>query len=275
MGKIFDITASIVAYCNDPAILNNAIRSFLDTDLHVRIYIYDNSPTDKLKDELVKDKRLVYQYNHANLGFGKAHNIGIRNSLENSKYYLILNPDVYFEGSILENLFNFLENNPDVGLVSPKVVYPDETIQLSCRLIPSPLDIFVRRIPFGNKIFGSRMRQHQYENANFDQDLEVPFLLGCFLLARVSVLQKVDGFDERYFMYMEDLDLCRRIGAWSKVVFRANEKIYHLYERASSKKLKIFLFHFSSMVKYFNKWGWINDTERKEQNRAAKQRLFS
>ena len=254
---MFDVTASIVAYCNDAVILNNAISSFLDTSLHVRILILDNSPSDKLKGELLKDDRIVYCFNNGNLGFGKAHNIGINMSLENSKYYLILNPDVYFSGSVLDNLFDFMEKNPAVGLVSPKVVYPDETLQLSCRLIPSPVDMLSRRIPLGGKIFASRIRQHQYEDATFEEDLEVPFLLGCFLLTRVSVLQKVGGFDERYFMYMEDLDLCRRIGACSKVVFHANEKIYHLYERASSKKLKIFLYHFSSMVKYFNKWGWL------------------
>lgn len=272
---MFDVTASIVAYRNDAVVLNNAIKSFLDTTLHVRIFILDNSPTDKLKVELIKDDRVLYCFNNENLGFGKAHNIGIKKSIVDSKYYLILNPDVYFQGSVVDNLFSYMEKNTAVGLASPKVVYPDETLQLSCRLIPSPVDMLSRRIPLGEKIFANRIRHHQYEGESFDEDLEVPFLLGCFLLTRVSVLQKVGGFDERYFMYMEDLDLCRRIGACSKVVFHANEKIYHLYERASSKKLKIFFYHFSSMVKYFNKWGWLLDAERKKQNAAAKQRLKS
>ncbi|MCJ8166399.1 glycosyltransferase family 2 protein [Pontibacter sp. E15-1] len=267
---MFDITASIVTYCNDPAILNEAIESFLNTKLQVRLYIIDNSPTDKLRNEVVRDSRLLYHYNNQNVGFGKAHNYALQKSLEDSKYCLILNPDVYFGSSVLDNLFTYMEANNEVGLVSPKVVYPDESIQLSCRLIPSPLDMFARRIPLGEKIFRGRIRQHQYEDESFEHNLEVPFLLGCFLFSRTSVLKKVGGFDERFFMYMEDLDLCRRIGACSRLVFYANERIYHRYERASSKKIRIFYYHLRSMVQYFNKWGWLVDRERKKTNLAAK-----
>ena len=273
MKKVFDVVASIVTYNNDPEVLNNAIKSFLDTDLNVHILISDNSPSDQLKHKIVKDSRLTYFFNNKNLGFGKAHNICINKYAVISKYYLILNPDVYFSGSELEKLFNYLESNPEVGLVSPKIVYPDESIQYSCRMIPSPIDMLARRLPKGDLFFKKRISRHQFGTSSFSSVMEVPFLLGCFLLTRSSELLRVKGFDERYFMYMEDLDLCRKIGSKSRVSFYADAKIYHIYERASSKKPKLFFYHLNSMIMYFNKWGWVFDRERKDLNSKAK-RLY-
>lgn len=266
----YDIVASIVTYSNNVDVLNQSIKSFLSTDLNVHLYISDNSPNDRLRNEIPNDKRVTYIYNGENLGFGKAHNICINKAVSNSKYYLILNPDVYFEGSVLNKLFEYLETNKEVGLLSPKIVYPDESLQLSCRLIPTPFDMLARRIPKGEILFNKRIQDHQFGDSKFDKNMEVPFLLGCFLMVRSSVLEKVGGFDERFFMYMEDLDLCRRIGNFSKVLFYAEAKIYHIYDRASAKRAKLFLIHLNSMAKYFNKWGWFFDEERRKINAIFK-----
>ncbi len=269
MKEEFDIIASIVSYNNDPDILNQAIGSFLNTSLNVHIFISDNSPTDKIRASLITDKRLTYTFNNANLGFGKAHNQCILKSGWNSKYHIILNPDVYFDGDILWNLYEYMESNMHVGLVSPKVVYPDDRFQLSCRLIPNPIDMVVRRIPFGSKIFNERIRRHHLADLDFNKLMEVPFLLGCFLMIRTPILKEVGGFDERFFMYMEDLDLCRRINVKSKLVYYAEEKVYHIYKRESAKRFKEFMMHLKSMCQYFNKWGWFNDAERKILNKQV------
>jgi GT2 family glycosyltransferase len=262
----YDIVASIVTYNNNVDILNQCIDSFLKTDLTVHLYISDNSPVDSIKHKIPNDKRITYIYNKKNLGFGKAHNKCINRAVNKSKYYIILNPDIYFDGQILKQLYDYLESNAEVGLLSPKIVYPDERLQLSCRLIPSPLDMFARRLPQGEKLFKRRIRKHQFEDNSFDKNMEVPFLLGCFLMIRSSVLEKVGGFDERFFMYMEDLDLCRRVGNVSKIMFYAKAKIYHIYERASAKQTKLFFIHLKSMSKYFNKWGWFLDKDRSRIN---------
>ena len=104
---MLDITASIVTYCNNPVILKQAADSFLQTNLNVKLYISDNSPTDSLK-ELFNDQRVEYVFNNANIGFGKAHNLCIKLAEGKSSYHLILNPDVYFNSGVLEELKQYM-----------------------------------------------------------------------------------------------------------------------------------------------------------------------
>ena len=97
--------------------------------------------------------------------------------------------------------------------------------------------------------------------------MEVPSLSGWFMFMRVSVLKEVGGFDERYFMYAEDLDLCRRIGEVSKTIFYPGVSVVHEYEKGSYKSKKLLKYHTVSIIKYFNKWGWIFDSKRKKKNK--------
>ncbi|MEJ8802685.1 glycosyltransferase family 2 protein [Pontibacter sp. H249] len=271
MGKMFscDIAASIVAYKNDAAIINKAISSFLNTSLSVSILIVDNSPTDVLKSKLLKDERIHYIFNNANVGFSKAHNQGIKYYRNKAKYFLVLNPDVYFDELTLSLLFNYLEAHNNVGLIAPKVLYPNGDTQVSRRLIPNPVDLVARRLPGGKLIFKKRASINEYHEVDNRFILEVPFLLGCFMLLRMSAIEKVGLFDERYFVYLEDLDLCRRMSKQFKIVYHGQATIYHHYQRASSRNPKMFLLHTVSMIKYFTKWGWFNDIERKEINKNA------
>ncbi|MBC5992115.1 glycosyltransferase family 2 protein [Pontibacter cellulosilyticus] len=265
----YDIAASIVAYKNNHDIINAAVRSFLDTNLEVAILIIDNSPSDILKQELINDERVFYRFNGNNVGFSKAHNQGIQHFKDICKYFLVLNPDVYFDGITLSTLYNYLESHPDTGLIAPKVLYPNGDIQTSRRLIPSPIDLFIRRMPFGKSLFSKRTDLNEYSNCDHNAVIEVPFLLGCFMLFRTSAINEVGMFDERYFVYLEDLDICRRFTTKYKVIYYGQAKIYHLYQRASSKHLSMLMLHTVSMVKYFNKWGWISDKERKKINKKA------
>ncbi|HZK12026.1 MAG TPA: glycosyltransferase [Atribacterota bacterium] len=94
--------------------------------MYQKIFIIDNSPTDELKTFGKLSNKIVYIFNPSNLGFGVAHNIAMRKSIKiSAKYHLVLNPDVYFEQGVLEELFTYMENNPDVELVMPKVLYPN------------------------------------------------------------------------------------------------------------------------------------------------------
>jgi GT2 family glycosyltransferase len=265
----YDIAASIVAYQNDPAIINQAIENFLNTTLKVSLLIIDNSPTDSLKELLVQDPRLSYVFNNSNVGFGKAHNQGIRHFANTCKYYLVLNPDVYFSSSTLIDLFCYIENYPEVGLIAPRILYPNGDLQTSRRLIPSPVDLIIRRTPLASKLFRQRTELNEYQSSDPKGILEVPFLLGCFLLFRMGTLKKAGLFDERYFMYLEDLDICRRMAKYGSVVYHGHTSIYHIYQRDSTKSLQMLIHHISSMIKYFNKWGWFGDNERATINYIA------
>ena len=268
------LTASIVTYKNSPEILRKAIQSFLDTDLEVRLYMVDNSPDDDL-NTLCDDERIVYIFNNENLGFAKGHNIAIRQIQNESIFHLILNPDVYFEKGVLEELTAYLDKNREVGLISPKILYPDGTLQYSCRMIPTPFDMLIRRLGLLSSLFSKRIAFQEFRFTGYTQLMEVPFFHGCFLMLRNDVFQKTGLLDERYFMYMEDLDFCRRVAKNQKVVFYPDVQIYHHYARASQKKLKALQRHLTSMIQYFNKWGWFNDKERRKINTEIIQKLPS
>ena len=86
---------------------------------------------------------------------------------------------------------------------------------------------------------------------------------------RCDVLREVGGFDERFFLYAEDIDLCRRIGEKSLTMFYPGVSVYHAYRRESYKSFKFLKIHINSIIKYFNKWGWFVDKERDEINKRS------
>ncbi len=275
MNKSLNI--SIVLYHNKEEQIKKAIESVLNTDLNITLYLVDNSSTDSLRDLEMIDKRTKYIFNNSNLGFGKAHNIALKRSIEeNISYHLVLNPDVYLEEGVLEELYNFMENNPDVGLVMPKVLYPDGTLQYLCKLLPTPFDLFGRRfLNFGHfkKIIEKRNKIYELRFTRYEKIMEVPYLSGCFMFIRTEVLKKVGSFDERFFMYLEDTDLSRRIYRVAKTVYYPYVHIYHEYGKGSYKSLKLLYYHIKSAIKYFNKYGWFFDKERKEINERILKKL--
>ncbi|NPA40335.1 MAG: glycosyltransferase family 2 protein [Thermodesulfobacteria bacterium] len=271
------LNVSIVLYKNDPEQLTQTIRSVLKSNLVKKLYLIDNSPTDKLKKLSQLGERIEYTFNKANLGFGKAHNIALKKSIkENVKYHLVLNPDIHLESEVLEKLYDFMEKNPDVGLVMPKILYPDGKIQYLCKLLPTPMDLFGRRFldwgPFKSYV-KKRNELYELRFTGYDKLMEVPFLSGCFMFLRVSILKKVGLFDERFFLYFEDTDLSRRIHKVAKTIYYPYVHVYHEHQKWSYKNFKLLKIHIKSAIKYFNKWGWFNDPERKTINKKILEKL--
>lgn len=229
-----DITSSIVTYKNDKLQLQNVIFSFLNTNLRIKIFIVDNSPNDELRS-ICTDERIEYLFNNENIGFGAGHNIAIKRVLEFSKYHLILNPDIYFAKGNLEKLYDFMERNNDVGLIMPKILYPDGSIQYLCKKLPTPFDLVARRfIPSSlQPFFQERLDSYEFKNRNYDEIMEVPYLSGCFMFIRTKIFKEIGIFDERFFMYFEDTDLCRRIGEKYKTIYYPNAVAYHEYAKGS------------------------------------------
>jgi len=261
------INASIVLYHDEKVQLMRAIESFLSTRLSVKLYLIDNSSNDNLKELEKLDNRIVYIFNNANLGYGKAHNIAIKKSIgDGVPYHLVLNPDVYFDKGVIEELYEYMEENPDVGSVMPKVLYPDGELQYLCKLLPTPLDLILRRFIPSKKWKEKRNEIYELRFTGYDKIMNIPYLSGCFMFLRVDILKKVGLFDERFFMYLEDTDLSRRIYRVTKNIFYPYVHIYHEYGKGSYKNKKLLMYHIQSAIKYFNKWGWFNDSERKKIN---------
>lgn len=264
-----DIIASIVLYCTDRELLTKAIGSFLDTNLVVKLYLIDNSPTPVLKD-IVADPRIEYIFNDANLGFGKAHNIALQKSQGFAPYHLVLNPDVMFPAGTLEALHAYMEQDIKVGLVMPKIFDARGELQYLCKRLPSPVDLIQRRfISEGLKpyLFKERMARYAMLDKDYNQVFEAPFLSGCFMLLRSEAIALSGGFDERFFMYMEDVDLSRRIHRHFKTMYYPHVHIFHGNARESYQFGKFLWVHIKSAIQYFNKWGWFFDAERREVNR--------
>ncbi|UOD35677.1 glycosyltransferase family 2 protein [Deferribacteraceae bacterium V6Fe1] len=277
MKKTIELTISIVLYKNNIEQIKKSIYSVLKSKLNFKIYLVDNSPTSDLEILRSVDSKIEYVFNNANLGFGKAHNIALRKSIEEKvPYHLVLNPDVYFGEGALEELYDFMEKNKDIGLVMPKILYPSGEIQYLCKLLPTPFDLFGRRFlnfqPFKNYI-EKRNEIYELRFTGYDKIMEVPYLSGCFMFLRTSVLEKVGLFDENIFMYLEDTDLSRRIHKVAKTVFYPNTYIYHEYEKGSYKNWKLLTYHIKSAIYYFNKWGWVFDKERNQMNNRARLKL--
>lgn len=298
---MYDITAGIVVYSTKREDLKKAVSSFLNTDLNVKLRISDNSPTDKLSRELedllkecekdyglknIKDK-VEYVFNNNNGGYGWGHNKIIEKLTESSeksaksqngkvisKYHLILNPDIYFEKGTLEKLFDYMENNPETGQIMPKVMYPDGELQYLCKLMPTPVNLIFRRFLLIKKIKEKLDHDYEMKWSGYDKIMEVPVLSGCFMFFRTEKLLQLKGFDERYFMYLEDYDLSRRMNEISKTVFYPYAEIVHNHAKESYKNRKMTVIHMESAIKYLNKWGWIFDRKRKETNKKIKEKFF-
>jgi len=271
------LNVSIVLYQNSLVQLKRAINSVLSTKLDVKLYLIDNSPADSLKILSELNPRIVYIFNNANLGFGKAHNIAIKETLkEGVPFHLIMNPDIYFDKGVLEELYSFMEENKDIGLVMPKVLYPDGRIQYLCKLLPTPFDLFGRRFlnkgPL-KKYIEKRNEIYELRFTGYNKIMEVPYLSGCFMFIRTEVLKKVGLFDEKFFMYLEDTDLSRRIHRVVKTIYYPYVHIYHEHQKGSYKNLKLLKIHIESAIKYFNKWGWFNDPERDIINKKTLEKL--
>ena len=269
---MYDISASIVAFKNDRELLARAMDSFLSSGLNTRLYVIDNSPTDALRKTCIR-KNVEYLFSNGNLGFGAGHNIAIRRMDGKAKYFLFLNPDVYFDAGTLEKLFGFMEMNRDVGLTMPKVLYPDGSLQYLCRLLPAPIDSLLRKVDIPISLVQRRKMQYELRFANHDKLMDIPSLSGCFMFVRSEALEKVGGFDERFFIYFEDVDLSRRINRAYRNVYFPEAVIYHGYQRGSEKDIKLLWQLIISGIKYYNKWGWFLDKERKSLNMKAISRL--
>jgi GT2 family glycosyltransferase len=227
--------------------------------------VVDNSPTDDLKCFFVESD-WEYIHDPSNPGFGTSHNRIFNEFSHKAAYHLIVNPDVTFDNGVIFDLVDFLEKTIDAGCVIPKIFHPNGEFKKPVRYLPTFLELsFARVWLFGEKIRAkTEFSDEQYENQVF----RAPFVSGCFILFKRKTLLNLKFFDERFFMYMEDMDLSRRLwlGGYFPYYY-AHAKIVHAEKRESSRSPELFFVHVVSAIKYFLKWGFFS----KEESRINKQ----
>ena len=165
-----------------------------------------------------------------------------------------------------------MDANADVALITPKVFYPDGRLQYTAKMCPTPLDlIFKRFLP--PSLARRRMKRFTLAFTGYDRVMDVPYMHGCFMLFRVAPLVEIGMFDERFFMYPEDIDITRRLHEKYRTLFYPGVSIVHAHAAASRTSLRMLRIHISNMIRYFNKWGWLNDPQRRAANRRLQREL--
>ncbi len=274
------ITASIVTYNNNLLDLEGILRSLLISPVQT-VWIIDHSDDYLgLEGELDEYKRkddIFLQHEgrgfrlefikQNNKGYGGGHNVALRKAMEiGSQYHLVVNPDVWFGAEVIPALWRLMEEDGTIAQVMPKVLFLNGSVQRLAKLLPTPFDLFGRFF-LPAMLISRRNDRFELKHSGYDKIMNVPFLSGCFMFLRISALQSEGLFDERFFMYMEDVDITRRLHVKYKTLFYPAVSIYHRFSRLSYHKWRLSLIHMISVVKYFNKWGWIYDSGRRRYNK--------
>jgi len=279
--KKYKLVCSIVLYENDQRTLERTIKSIYYSRLDkVQICLTDNSPKKLIYiDELLlKYPEVEYFHNDKNLGYGYANNQVMEKYINDTEYFLVLNPDIEFNEDALSPIYNFMNKNQEVGLCGAKIINKDKGLQYANKKLPTLLDVLIRFL--GNKmpilgrmlkkIFKKSRDKYKLKNLDHHKNILCPVISGCFMFFRASVLKEAGGFDTRFFMYYDDVDLSRRVFSIHKVILFNEVPVIHVWQRSSYKHIRLLKEHIKSTIKYFNKWGWFFDKERNKINNKVR-----
>ncbi len=248
------LAISLVLYNNDWNEVEKLLNSIAQSDLPTDLFVVDNSFKDN--SSLFQDfPNTTYFHTGKNIGYGAGHNLILQKTISSYSYHLVVNPDIYFGKDTLRRIVRYMDENPEIGHLMPKVLYPDGRLQYLCKNLPRPWHLVARRIlPFAWAKPWNDYYEMRY--ADYEQIMDVPFLSGCFMFLRCEALQKVGVFDERYFLYFEDVDLSRRISKHFRTVYYPKVSVYHNHKNENYRNLALFRHLLRSGILYFNQYGW-------------------
>lgn len=255
-----NVTVSIVTHNSDKIFQSlDSLIHILGDQPTIQIKIFDNASESDYRNKLAEYLRYSFisiEFYKENKGFGFGHNA---NLLETDGYGIIFNPDIILAENHLFEMVDHLREHPDCALLAPKILNEDGTTQY---LIRNHLDVFdymLRFIPFRfvKKMFNGRLAKFECRDLSDEEDSYVRMISGSFMVIDLMKFNEIQGFDDRYFMYFEDNDLCRKMEqAGYKALYSPRFSVVHLYERGAVKSRKLFFIFLQSMRKYFQKWGW-------------------
>lgn len=229
-----------------------------------KLYLLDNSEAREVYPKtVIKHSKLRYMHMPSNLGYGRAHNVALRESAyRRIDLHLVLNSDIRVKAEDIDAMHDWMMVNPQVGQLMPKVLNPDGTQQYLAKRLPTPLDVFGRRF-LPAWLMAKRNKRYELRDKDLERPINAPYLSGCFMLIRTQAAVEAGLFDERYFMYPEDIDLTRSIHRNWLTLYYPEWTIVHAHAQASYKNKHMLRIHIQNMCRYFNKWGWLFDRERR------------
>ncbi len=248
------LTASIVTYRTSPDEVS-CVLELLERSCAERVYVVDNARDDCIKQLCSVSGKTVYIPSD-NMGYGAGHNQALRRAMaEGSEFHLVMNSDISFDSLSLDILISYMEANPHAGCVQPRIVNTRGELQYTVRRLPTPIDLIGRRF-LPRFMLRGRLDNHEMRSVDHGSEFNAPFHQGSFMFLRMSVLKEVGLFDERFFLYGEDIDLTRRIHERYLTMYVPFMTVVHRHRRASYHSLPMLAIHCVSMIRYFNKWGW-------------------
>lgn len=259
------LTVSIVTYHTAEQELCSALNC-LETPEVAHIWVIDNGREERIR-EICKRYNKVRYIEADNVGYGAGHNIAIREALKENyaPYHLVMNTDIQFDSSIFGRLSSEMDAHPKIGCIQPKILSPAGAPQYNGRRLPTPFDLMTR-ILFPESWFKRGRARYLLKYLDLDKPWNIPYHSGSFMFLRLNTLREVGLFDERFFLYPEDIDLTRRIHRDHITLYWPEVSIVHSHRAASKKVPKLFWIHAVNIIRYFNKWGWWKDPERRRFN---------
>lgn len=234
------------------------------TNFPFEIIVVDNASHDDesriFLEQAHAKGRITLIKSPVNLGFGKGNNLGAK--VASGEYLFFHNPDLTVNEDTLQKMVDYLGQNADVGIIGPKLLYSSGKIQESCRRHMGFFDLVLNRTPLKKlPVFRKRVERYLMDDFDHDKIQDVDLITGAAVMMPRAVFEKVQGFDPRFFIFMEDFDLCRMVKkAGHRVVYFPEARANHFHKRLSQGSVfgllrkKVFWLHVASAVKYFHKW---------------------
>jgi GT2 family glycosyltransferase len=187
-----------------------------------------------------------------NLGFGAGHNVVL--PLLQSEYHAVVNPDILLHGDALNAMADWMDRHPDVVIAIPRLVFPGGRVQNLGKRRPALLPLLARQTgwPFLKKY----ERRYLMLDGDLTRPVDVQFCSGSFFLIRTAVFRAIGGFDEKYFMYVEDADITMKALGHGRAVYLPGVTVEHAWHRAAHRSVRPFVWQARGMLRYWRKWGF-------------------
>lgn len=253
-----DVTVSLVSH-NQRHDLERLLPSLLPAArlAHAEVLLVDNCSSDGTSGFVHSNfPETDVTLNTKKAGYGENHNQNLQKA--QGRYFAIMNSDMTVEPNVFVSLREYMDRSLDVGIVSPKVLNENGTIQGLNKRYPTLLDLFLRRF-FPQPVqrpFQRRLDYYEMRDVGYEHICEVPFLSGAFMFCRTELLKSLGGFDPGYFLYFEDVDLCRRVQRTHRTKYYPYVSVVHFWERSAHESWLYTYYFIKSALRYFNKWGY-------------------
>lgn len=263
LTRMKHLSVSIVLYRTSLDMLSKCLAHYrqairqLPAAVCVQFFVVNNSHAEDgaLIQQWLRQRadglQWIYVAAQKNGGYGYGHNLAIHQS--DADYHVVSNADIYVDEQALSYAYQYLNQHPDVGLLSPDVRNLDNQRCYLCKQNPSLATALMRRAPLflQQSLFKRSLEAFENRHLNYDQVIEdFDFPSGCWMFFRRSVLISLNGFDEKYFLYCEDADIGRRLKRISRLAYVPQVKCCHAWQRASKHSLRLLFTHLCSILRY-------------------------